>query len=193
MAEHEIPKRLQIGRSESLPRASRPTLRSTRLAPVLVRVTFHTLVILAFLIVGLRTLGRRALAQLGVVDLVVLVLLGSAVETAMIAGHTELTAGLVSAATLLLANRAISAVLYRSRRLRHLVNGLPILLVHDGDLISSHLHRAGITAEDLTEALRQRGEPDLHHLHQVILEPNGTIHVIPAAQGTSGTARPTGP
>ena len=148
---------------------------------VLVRVAFHTLSILAFLMLGLRTVGRRALAQLGVVDLVVILLLGSAVETAMVAGHTELVAGLVSAATLLAANRAISTVLCRSRRLRHLVNGLPVLLVHDGRLVTGHLQRAGLNPDALAEALRQRGEPDYRDLHQVILEADGTIHVIPTA------------
>ena len=147
----------------------------------MIRVAFHTLVILAFLTVGLRTIGRRALAQLGVVDLVVILLLGSAVETAMVAGHTEFVAGLVSAATLFAANRAISALLYRSRRLRHLVNGLPVLLVHDGHVLTGHLQRAGLDTDALAEALRQRGEPDYRDLHQVILEPDGTIHIIPTA------------
>lgn len=146
---------------------------------MLVRVALHTLAIFAFLIVGLRTVGRRALAQLGVVDFVVILLLGSAVETSMVAGHTELSAGLVSAATLLLANRLLVAALARSRRLRHVVNGLPLLVVHDGEVLAGNLGRAGLTSDALAEALRQRGEPDSADLRQAILEPDGTIHVIP--------------
>jgi uncharacterized membrane protein YcaP (DUF421 family) len=145
----------------------------------LLRVLAHTLAILAFLVVGFRTIGRRALAQLNVIDFVVILLLGSAVETSMVAGDTSLVAGLLCAATLLAANRAVAVVLRRSRRLRYVVAGTPIMLVNDGQVIPGHLRRAGITSADLEEALRQRGEPDASRLHQVILEADGTIHVIP--------------
>jgi uncharacterized membrane protein YcaP (DUF421 family) len=60
------------------------------------------------------------------------------------------------------------------------VAGSPILLVNEGQVIAGHLRRAGITPADLQEALRQRGEEGASHLHQVILEADGTIHVIPA-------------
>ena len=97
----------------------------------------------------------------------------------MVAGDTSLAAGLVCAATLLALNRGLAALLQRSRRLRHLVMGLPILLVDHGQVLPGHLRRAGLSAAALAEALRQRGEPDASELRQVILEPDGTIHVIP--------------
>jgi uncharacterized membrane protein YcaP (DUF421 family) len=151
----------------------------------LVRVLAHTIAILAFLVVGFRTIGRRVLAQLSVIDFVVILLLGSAVETSMVAGNTSLVAGLICAATLLAANRGLVAVLRRSRRLRYVVAGTPVLLVNDGKVIPGHLRRAGITSADLQEALRQRGEASASHLHQVILEADGTIHVIPAKPATA--------
>src|SRR5207245_376999 len=117
----------------------------------------QTLALYAFLIAALRLLGRRQTGQLTVVDLVIIILLGSAVETAMIAGDTSLPAGLVSAATLLLANRLLASMLRRSRRLRHLVVGNPILLVHDGHFVEEHLKRNGLLEADVLEAMRERG------------------------------------
>src|SRR5215469_14180286 len=58
-----------------------------------------------FLVVLLRLFGRRQLGQLTIIDLLVVLLLGSAVETAMIHGDVSLWAGLVSATTLLGVNR----------------------------------------------------------------------------------------
>jgi uncharacterized membrane protein YcaP (DUF421 family) len=145
----------------------------------LLRVLAHTITILAFLVIGFRTVGRRALAQLNVIDFVVILLIGSAVETSMVAGNTTLAAGLLCAGTLFVANRALVAALGRSRRLRYVVAGTPMLLVNDGHIIPGHLRRAGVTLADLQEALRQREEPDLSCLHQVILEADGTIDVIP--------------
>ena len=66
-------------------------------APILLIVAGTTACIYLFLITILRLVGRRQLAQLSALDLVVVLLLGSTVETAMIHGDTSLAAGLVSA------------------------------------------------------------------------------------------------
>ena len=142
-------------------------------------VSWHTLAIYIFLIVIFRVAGRRQLSQLNVIDLVIILVMGSAVETAMVAGDTSLKAGLVSAATLLVANRGIAWALSRSRRWRRLVTGDPILLVREGQFIEEHLHRAGMTREDVLEALREREACDISHVKFAVLETNGTVTVIP--------------
>lgn len=146
----------------------------------LLTVALHTAVIVALLLAALRTFGRRSLLQLTIVQTVAVLLLGSAVETAMVAGDTSLAAGLVSAAVLLLLNRAISVAFARLPRLRHRVAGVPVLLVHDGRVQPRQLRRAGLTEADLEEALRERGEDDVTSLRAVVLEPNGAIHAITA-------------
>jgi uncharacterized membrane protein YcaP (DUF421 family) len=138
-----------------------------------------TTVVYVFLIAGLRLLGRRQLGQLTVLDLVVVLVLGSAVETAMIHGDTSLRVGLVSAATLLILNRLLTLLLVHSRRFRHLVNGGPILLVHRGAILDEHLVRAGMTAEDLVEALRARGYEGPEGVRAAVLETDGTVSVVP--------------
>ena len=132
-----------------------------------------------FLIAGLRLVGRRQLGQLTVLDLVVVLVLGSAVETAMIHGNTSLPVGLVSAATLLILNRLLTLLLVHSRRFRHLVNGGPMLLVHRGAILDEHLVRAGMTAEDLVEALRARGYEGPEGVRAAVLETDGTVSVVP--------------
>jgi len=138
-----------------------------------------TTVVYVFLIAGLRLLGRRQLGQLTVLDLVVVLVLGSAVETAMIHGDTSLRVGLVSAATLLILNRLLTLLLVHSRRFRHLVNGGPKLLVHRGAILDEHLVRAGMTEEDLVEALRARGYEGPEGVRAAVLETDGTVSVVP--------------
>jgi len=138
-----------------------------------------TTVVYVFLIAGLRLLGRRQLGQLTVLDLVVVLVLGSAVETAMIHGDTSLTVGLTSAATLLILNRLLTLLLLHSRRLRHLVNGGPVLLVHRGAILDEHLVRVGMTEEDLIEALRARGYEGPQGLRAAVLETDGSVSVVP--------------
>jgi uncharacterized membrane protein YcaP (DUF421 family) len=148
--------------------------------PTLVVVAGTTATIYLFLIVILRLAGRRQLAQLSALDLVVVLLLGSAVETAMIHGDLSLPAGLVSAGTLLVVNRALTQVFLLSPRLGQLVNGGPILLVHDGHVLDEHLRRVGLTAPDLAEALRSRGFDGTRDVRDAVLETDGTISVVEA-------------
>lgn len=145
----------------------------------LTRVALHTVAIYLFLIVGLRFVGRRQLGQLTIIDLVVIILLGSAVETAMVAGNTTLPAGIVSAGTLLLTNRLLAVLAYRSKRIRHFVAGQKMLLVNNGHIVEENLRRSGITVDDLAIAFRARGHCDISEIRYAIMEADGTINVIP--------------
>ena len=161
----------------------------TPLLPVLL----HTVVIYTFLILMLRFVNRRQLGQLTVIDLVIIILLGSAVETAMVNGNTTLQAGIVCASTLLLLNKLLSALLFRSKRLRHLVVNGPLLLVHDGQFVEEHLRRAGLTRADVMEALREREEADVSNIRFAVMEMDGTINVVPMRATTHKSKRPPTP
>jgi uncharacterized membrane protein YcaP (DUF421 family) len=150
--------------------------------PVLLIVAGSTATIYLFLITLLRVFGRRQLAQLSALDLVVVLLLGSAVETAMIHGDLSLPAGLVSAGTLIVLNRLLTWVFLQSPRLSQLVNGGPILLVHDGRVLDDHLKRVGLTRPDLDAALRGRGFAGPTGVREAVLETDGSISVVAERQ-----------
>jgi uncharacterized membrane protein YcaP (DUF421 family) len=148
-------------------------------------VAGSTTTIYLFLIVLLRVFGRRQLGQLTVIDLVVVLTLGSAVETSLIHGDVSLPAGLASAATLLVLNRILTFTFLHSARLRHLVGGGPVLLVHEGSPVEEHLRRVGMTHADLEEALRSRGCSSPGECQEAILETDGTVSVIPRTKRAS--------
>lgn len=150
----------------------------------LIPVALHTTAIYLALIVMMRLLGRRQLGQLTVLDLMVVVILGSAVETSMVNGNTSLQAGFVSAGTLLLCNRLLALIFLRSKRLRHLLSAGPLVLVHDGHIVEENLRRAGMTQADVYEALREREESDLTNVKFAVMEADGAINVIPRAATT---------
>ena len=141
-------------------------------------VVLSTVAIYLFLIAMLRLVGRRTTSGLAPLDFLVVVLLGSAVETAMVGASTSLRVGLVSAAALLAANFALSATMRRWRRFRHLVGGVPTLLVHDGEFVPSHLRRVGLTRADVREALRARDVGCLDEVRFAVMEPDGRINVV---------------
>jgi uncharacterized membrane protein YcaP (DUF421 family) len=68
-------------------------------------------------------------------------------------------------------------------RLSQLVNGGPILLVHDGAVIEEHLRRVGLTHPDLDAALRGRGFASSDGVREAVLETDGSITVVGARGG----------
>ncbi len=156
----------------------------------LLAVFLHTCAIYVFLILSLRFLGRRHLGQLTVLDLVIIILLGSAVETAMVAGNTSLPAGLVSAATLLALNHVMGLIFYRSKKLRHLIGGGPVVLVHFGHFVEENLIRVGLTHADVLQAIHQRGEAEIETVKFAVLEADGSINVVPMSAKSSCSQQP---
>jgi len=140
-------------------------------------VALNTLAIYLFLVLVIRLIGRRQLEQLSALDLVTLLLLGSAVETAMVHGSTTLIAGLVSASVLLGSNKALNFAMLRSRNLRHLVGGGPLVLIHNGKFVEENLRRAGLTPQDVLEGIREREATSPDQIRFAVLEADGRINV----------------
>jgi uncharacterized membrane protein YcaP (DUF421 family) len=138
----------------------------------------NTAVVYLFLVFAVRALGRKTLTQLHPTDLVILLMLGSAVETAMVGGSTLFRVGLVSGTVLIAMNFGMNRWMLRSKRFRHIVNGGPVLLVHDGKFETERLRRSGLTESDVKQALRTREIGDLRDVRFAILEPDGRINVV---------------
>src|SRR5260370_26865438 len=124
---------------------------------VLLEVALRTSVIYFALLLGLRLTGTRQLGQMSTFDFVLLLIIANAVQNAMVGPDTSLTGGLVAAGVLIGWHRVIVSVRFRDRRLAKLLAGEGIMLVHRGVILESHLSRAGITRDELRQALREHG------------------------------------
>jgi uncharacterized membrane protein YcaP (DUF421 family) len=145
---------------------------------VLVNVALRTTVIYAFLLVGLRLTGTRALGQLSVFDFVLLLIIANAVQNAMVGPDTSLAGGLVAAGVLMAWHWVIDRVRLRDRRLARLIAGEGIMLIYHGKILDEHRHRAGITRDELLQALREHGVARVDDVMFAVLEPDGMISVV---------------
>ena len=145
----------------------------------LLPVILHTVILYVFIIFALRVFGGRHTTELSTIDLVLLMVIGSAVETSMVAGDTSLPAGLVSAATLFAADRLYTYLVEHWGWLRDLVVGRPIPLVYNGHFLSRRLREAGMTEDDVMQGLRERGYADLDKIQLAVLELDGVISAVP--------------
>jgi uncharacterized membrane protein YcaP (DUF421 family) len=143
-------------------------------------IAAKTLVIYVFLIIGLRLLGKRELGQMNIFDLILLIVLGNAVQNAMMNNDNSLGGGLVAATVLLIVNRVFNFIMRRSRKVERLMVGQPVLLVNNGIAIEAHLQTQGISHEQLMQALREHGICTMAEAGMCVLEVDGSISVVPA-------------
>ena len=142
-------------------------------------VAGQSLAIFVFLVVVLSRTGRTLLTGLTPFEYLIVALLGSAVETGLYHGSDSLWAGLVSFTTLVLADHATSVLMKRCPRLRRLLVGGPVVLVHDGRVLHDHLRRVRMTEADVQAAARKRGYDNLDDVRLAVLEVNGQVGVVP--------------
>lgn len=152
-------------------------------------IALKTLIVYVVLVVGLRLLGKRELGQMSVYDLVLIVILGNAVQNAMINNDNTLGGGVVAAFVLLLANRVLNVMIVRSPKVERALVGEPVLIVSDGVVLQGAMDRQGITRDQLEAALREHGYDSLDGIHSVILEVDGSMSVVPRQASVTRTRR----
>jgi uncharacterized membrane protein YcaP (DUF421 family) len=137
----------------------------------------RTVVVYAFLLIGLRLAGKRELTQLNPFDLVVLLLLSNTVQNAIIGNDNSLVGGLIGAGVLLVINAVVVRMLYKYGKL-DTIEGRPDVLIRNGRLLRHHLERELITLAELESAARKQGIASLAHVHECRLETGGALTFI---------------
>lgn len=147
----------------------------------LLGIVGRTFVVYVGIVVGLRLVGKRQLGQLSVPDLVVVLLISNAVQNAMVGPDVSVPGGLVSAATLLVVNLAFTRLRFLSPAVDRLLEGVPTVLVRDGRPVAENLRREGIDEEELQTAVREHGLARVEDVALAVLEPDGTVSVVPTS------------
>lgn len=129
------------------------------------------------LAVLLRLAGKRDLAQLNTLDLLVVLLLSNVVQNAIIGNDDSLTGGLLGAATLVALNAALVRAVAGLPRLSRWFEGAETVLVRDGRVDLTALRREGVRLGDLEAAVRRQNAADLDEVAEATLAPGGTIVV----------------
>jgi len=141
-------------------------------------IVLRASVVYFVLLALIRLSGKRTVGQFTPFDLLVLVLLGDAVQGSMIAGDESLPGGLILALTLLAWNRLVGFIAARSKRVERLVEGGPEILARNGHVFRDALKTADLTLDDLEEAMREHGVPAVNRIRLAVLERDGTITVL---------------
>jgi len=145
-------------------------------------VLIRTVLAFVTLFVVARLLGKQQLSQLTFYEYITGITMGDiAASIAIDAGRSPLyyMLALVAFAILTLGTGVITE---KSRPLRKLIEGEPVVLVHNGKILEHNMAKSGYNMENLMMQLRERDAFDIREVEFAIAETDGYLTVLKKSQ-----------
>jgi uncharacterized membrane protein YcaP (DUF421 family) len=141
-------------------------------------LVLRAVVVFAFVLVLTRVIGKRELGSLQPFDLILLIVLGDALQQGLTQDDYSLTGAILVVGTIAVLQVAVSWLNYRFPRVRPILEGEPIIVVQDGEVIQRNLERERLTVEEIAEEARRQQIAHLSEVRFAVLETGGTISFI---------------
>lgn len=141
-------------------------------------IALRAVFLYVFVVFLLRVMGRRELSSLSAVDLVVLIVLGDAIQQGLTQDDYSVTGAVIAVATIAVMQVGSSYLSYRSRRARQVLEGEPIVILQNGKLIDRNMKRERLTEDEVAEEMRAQQIGSFEDVEWGILESNGTMSFI---------------
>jgi uncharacterized membrane protein YcaP (DUF421 family) len=126
----------------------------------------------------LRIMGKRELSELTAFELVLLVIIGDVVQQGVTQEDFSITGAFLSTGTIAFLIVMTSMIGWRWKKTRPVLEGVPVVLMRDGETIDEALRLEHVTLEELKEAARQEGIGDLAHVEWCVLERDGRFSFL---------------
>jgi uncharacterized membrane protein YcaP (DUF421 family) len=124
-------------------------------------IVLRGIVVFVFLFVLVRVMGRRELSSLEPFDLILLIILGDAVQQGLTQDDYSLTGAMLAVGTIAILQVATSWLNFHVPRLRPFLDGEPVVVVQDGK-----------------EAARKQNIGKLDEVAWAVMETSGEISFI---------------
>jgi uncharacterized membrane protein YcaP (DUF421 family) len=141
-------------------------------------IVLRAVVLYAFIVFVMRVIGRRELSSMTPFDLILLIVLGDAIQQGLTQDDYSVTGALLAVATIASLQVFTSYLSFRSQKARKVLEGEPIVVVDRGKLVEYNLKRERMTADEVAEEMRQQQIASLDQVEWAIIEANGSISFI---------------
>lgn len=141
-------------------------------------IVIRAIVLYLFILLLTRAVGRRELSTLEPFDLILLVTIGDLVQQGVTQNDFSVTGSLLAVGTIGVLTVLFSYLPWRFQVLRPVLEGVPTILVQDGDVIEKNLRRHRLTQEEVAAAARVQQIASLAQVRWAVLETNGQLSFI---------------
>jgi uncharacterized membrane protein YcaP (DUF421 family) len=145
-------------------------------------VVLRAVAIYVLLLIIFRIAGKRALVQTTTFDFVLLLIISETIQPALVGNDSSLTNAFLLVITLVGLDIALSLIKQRSHKVERLLDGVPLVIVEDGKPLKDRMDKARVDEDDVLTAARElQGLARMEQIKYAVLERNGGISIIPAA------------
>jgi uncharacterized membrane protein YcaP (DUF421 family) len=138
-------------------------------------------VVFWFLWLVVRGTGKRSLAELTPLDLLLVVVIGDLAQQGVTQEDMSVTGAALAVSVFVIWTLLADWFGRRSPRMGRFLNGEPVIVVRDGEPLVDRLERERITLWDLVEAARIEGIAALSDIEFAVLETDGRFSFIKKA------------
>jgi uncharacterized membrane protein YcaP (DUF421 family) len=121
---------------------------------------------------------RRQVGEMGITDLLVVVLIADAAQNAMGGGYSSVADGLVLVLVIAFWAFAIDWLGFHFPMFANFARPKPTVLVYRGRMLRGNMARELITPEELASMLREQGVDNVRRVREARMEPDGRLSVI---------------
>ena len=139
----------------------------------------RTLLLYIAVIAAIRLMGKRQIGDLDPSELVVTILVSDLAAVPMQDLGIPMVSGLVPIATLIVLEILLSFLALKSRPFRRLLNGQPAIIFRRGNRDIQKLRHMRLTTVEVIETLRKQNVASVADVKYGVIEPDGTLTVIP--------------
>lgn len=141
-------------------------------------IVFRTVVMYGYTIVLARLVGQGSVGQIGPFEFILVIAVGSAAGDPMFYPEVGLLQGILVITVVILLHRFTVFVFNRHRRLEEMLEGGPLEVVRDGQIVEKMLGAGTLTERELLALLRCHGVRDTGEIEAAYFEPNGSLSVF---------------
>jgi len=143
-----------------------------------VEIVLRATVVYAGLFLLFRGTRKRALAELSPFEMILLVTLGDMVQQGITQEDYSVTGAALAAGTFGFWVTAMTWLSYRSPRARRAIEGVPLVIIENGELVEASLRIEQMPVDEVLEAARQQGIDDLSRVRLGVLETSGRMSFV---------------
>ncbi len=123
-------------------------------------------------------MGQRSISQWGLLDFVVVMLLGNILAHPLSDSHLGLKGSLITVSVVSLLYILLLVLTLKSPKIRHFLDPAPMPLIKNGVILYPNLKKAKVTIDHLLSELRKKKVDDAKKVALALWEPTGTISVF---------------
>lgn len=142
------------------------------------QIVVRATVMFAFIFIVMRSMGRKELAELSAFELILMIVMGDLIQQGVTQQDNSLTGAITAISTFVVWMLLMSYLSYKSKRARSIIEGRPVIVIHNGQPQEKILKYERLSVDELEDAAREQGIGDLGDVQVGVLESDGSFSFI---------------